>query len=82
MPTLTLRGLSVETLKKLKQRARVSGLSMNKLIIQKLEDEVGGGRKRIHHGLDPLFGTMTAEDCDAVCDASRQQRKVDPEMWS
>jgi hypothetical protein len=81
MATITLRGLSDEMLETLKKRAQESGLSMNKFIIQKITDSLEEGQKGVHHDLDHLFGTMTTEDSDAICEISQEQRKIDPELW-
>jgi hypothetical protein len=83
MPTLTVRGLSDETVQRLKREADAAGTSVNKLIVSKLEGFATGSpfKPRTYHELDHLFGTLSAADARALDKSSRAQRRIDKELW-
>ena len=82
MSALTLRGLSPDTERRLKVEARKAGVSMNRLILQRLEGETHGAFKpHVHHDLDALFGTMSAADLGAIEAAAASQRQTDRKLW-
>ena len=84
MGSLLIRGLSDATVRKLKVLAAKAGLSVNRYLVSKIEQETGGGTKRrqVHHDLDHLLGTMSKRDYDALEESVEEQRSIDPELWS
>jgi len=84
MATLTLRGLSGETIEELRVRAREAGLTMNRYLVRMLEAETTDAESHKppeHRDLDHLFGSMDEEEYRLVTEASTRQREVDPELW-
>lgn len=79
MGNITLRGLSDETIKRLKREARSAGLSMNRYVVRKLEGTGPGSRE--YHDLDHLFGTMDQEDGRILDESIAEQRQIDEDMW-
>jgi len=83
MHALTLRGVSDDTVRKLKEEAREHGFSMNKWICSLLARrfECKPYMQDEHTDLDHLFGSMTKEDCDALASSVQDNRIVDKELW-
>lgn len=85
MSVISLRGLSPDLVESLKAEARREQTSMNRYIVNLIQDRLGGnqaGKPRVYHDLDDLFGTMTLEDAQAIEESVAAQRQIDPELWS
>ena len=80
---ITLRNLPEPVAKAVRERAAAYDVSLNKAVIQLLEDAVGPKEKKAlrHDDLDSLFGSLTAEEADALERALKEERRVDAEMW-
>ena len=77
----TVRGVPREVDAALRRMARVSGRSLNALLVDSLREKaLPDPRSRVvHHDLDFLFGTWVPDpEFDA---AIREQQSIDPEMW-
>jgi plasmid stability protein len=63
MSALNIRGVNDRTAKRLKERARRYGVSVNRLVLSLLQDAVGTapkpGKRPGYHDLDSLFGTWS-----------------------
>lgn len=84
MNAITVRNLPPAVAKAVQERARKAKVSLNKAIVQLLEEATGTGKssaKVVHHSLDKFFGTWTRKEADAFDEALREQRQIDPEMW-
>ncbi len=83
MSTLTIRGLQKETIAMLKRKAKATGVSMNRLLIQMLEGSRQGGayKPREYHDLDDLFGSLSKKDAAALERNISTHRKIDKELW-
>jgi ABC-type uncharacterized transport system substrate-binding protein len=83
MATVTLRGLSASTVEDLKQEARRAGVSLNRLLVQRLEKQRFRStlRPRDYDDLDHLFGTLDEEEYQRITEAVAEQRRIDPELW-
>ena len=79
MKAITLRNLPPELAKTIRQKAEEQGTSINKAVINLLEEGTGirgkrNGKKSLHHDLDSLAGSWTrdeAEEFDFVIPPSR-----------
>lgn len=85
MKAITLRNLPPEVARIVQQRAKQKKTSVNKAVIELLEESAGGTAKKktpVHyHDLDHLVGTWTKEEADAFDKLIAEQRTIDPELW-
>jgi hypothetical protein len=84
MKTLTLRGISPDLAEKLRRRAARQGKSVNRCIVDLVEESVLGdtsGKPRQHHDLDHLFGSLSEEDARLIDAAVAESRTIDEEVW-
>jgi hypothetical protein len=84
MKPITLRGLPPELAKRILEKAADSGESLNRIVIDLLEQGSGLRRKPrpvLHHDLDSLAGAWSAEEADAFDNDLAAQRRVEAELW-
>ncbi len=84
MNAITLRKIPPNLQKVIQERANSEGLSLNKTVLRMLEESAGLRRnveRVLHHDLDQLAGTWSAEEARAFDRALEEQRKIDPELW-
>lgn len=83
MKTITVRGLDENTYRKLKEEARQSGRSMNRLVVETLsEDFTRHDEAPIeYHDLDELFGSWSQEEYEAITQSVDRNRQIDSELW-
>ncbi len=83
MKAVTLRNLPAELERVILNRARETGLSINKTVIALLEESLGPRKiKRVrHHELDGLCGAWSNVEADRFDDTLAEQRTIDSEMW-
>jgi hypothetical protein len=85
MKTLTLRGIKPDLAEQLRRRASREGKSVNRFIVDVVENSVYGdtsGKPREYHDLDHLFGSLTGEDARFIDEAVAKSRSIDEEVWS
>ena len=77
----TIRNVPPRVHRALRKKAEERGVSLNTLVVQALEAEVGErGELRVHDDLDDLFGSWVHDA--AVDKALAEQRKLDPRDWA
>ncbi len=85
MKTLTIRGIDTELDEKIKQKAKDSGESINKMMLRLLKSALGiGGKKKtfpLHNDLDHLAGTWTKEDEEEFRTNTEAFEKIDEDLW-
>jgi hypothetical protein len=85
MKAITLRNLPPAVAKTVQQRAKQKRTSVNKAVIELLEESVGGKAKKKekvrYHDLDHLIGTWTKKEADEFEKLIAEQRTIDPELW-
>lgn len=85
MNAITVRNLPPEVAKFIREKAHKEGLSLNRAVVQLLEEATGVKRTRkpvVHHDLDHLFGVWSAEEADEFDRYLEEHRSIiDPEMW-
>ncbi|MDE3019024.1 MAG: hypothetical protein KGO52_05490 [Nitrospirota bacterium] len=85
MKAITLRNLPPEVAKTVQQRAKQKKTSVNKAVIELLEESAGGtAKKKVkvrYHDLDHLVGTWTKEEAEAFDKIVKSFRTVDPDLW-
>jgi hypothetical protein len=79
---ITLRNLPPEVACTVQRRAKQKKTSVNRAVIELLEESVGGKAKKKapvrYHDLDHLAGTWTNEDAAAFDKLIGEQRTIDP----
>lgn len=83
MKSITIHGVDRETEKLLKERAKSSGLSVNRVVKELLAKALGIGKDKQDHRdefLD-LFGTWTEKDEEEFMEAVRDLEIVHPGDW-
>ena len=85
MKAITLRNLPPEIACAVQRRAKQKKTSVNKAVIELLEESVGT-REHIfapvrHHDLDHLAGTWSENEAAAFETLLTKQRRIDPELW-
>jgi hypothetical protein len=81
---MTLRGIDETMAQALKEMARNQGISLNALALRLIREAAGIDKKKrtlLHHDLDKLAGTWSAEDEITFQTATRSLEAVDEEMW-
>lgn len=83
MKALTLRHLTPELARAIERKAHEAGTSLSGAVIALLEQATGLAKKRriVHHDLDHLIGSWSAEKARAFNEDLARQRKIDPELW-
>lgn len=85
MGQITVRGISDEVEKTIKEDARRKGVSLNKALISRLEKSIGitreGKKITFHHDLDHLCGIWQKEDAEVFNKNLKLQRKIDKDLW-
>jgi len=84
MKAITLRNLPPEVARLVQRRAREKRTSLNKAIIELLEERSGTVRKRsraLYDDLDYLSGSWTREEAAAFEQVLKEQRTIDPDVW-
>ena len=81
----TLRNLPPDVARTVQRRAKQKKTSVNKAVIELLEESAGGKAKKKapirYHDLDHLVGTWTNEEADAFDKIVRSFRTIDPDLW-
>ncbi len=78
----TIRNIPSTVDKALRNRARKQGKSFNTTLVDALKDAAGVDKDaKEYHDLDWFFGSGMI-DKQAFDEALREQRKIDPEMWT
>ena len=81
---ITLRHLPAPLARAVRERAARYHISLNKAVIQLLEEAqgtAGASPPPTHHDLDHLIGAWTRPQARAAERLLAQQRRIDPEMW-
>ena len=81
MPNLSLRGLDRSTFSQLKSNARRRGISVNRLIVETLQQQYSVGTKTFDD-LDALAGTWTKAEANAFSAAVAPFGEIDPGLWA
>lgn len=81
MANLSLRGLDGATLARMRSRARRLKVSVNRLIVDTLQQHYAAAPKS-NDVLASLAGSWTQEEADEFDAATRQFSEVDPALWA
>lgn len=78
---LSLRGLDRSTLSRLRSHARRCGISVNRLIVETLQQRYSAGT-RSFDDLDALAGRWTKAEADAFAAAIAPLAEIDQGLWA
>jgi hypothetical protein len=84
MANLSVRGVEEKSLRRLKQTARRRGISVNRLIADMLNSEVGdtgAARPVEHNDLDVLAATWSAREAREFARATASFEQIDEALW-
>lgn len=85
MKAITLRNLPPEVARRVEEKSRELGLSLNKTVVRLLEERLVGAGKSggpvRHDDLDWLAGSMSPEEADELREAIAEQRQIDEDLW-
>jgi plasmid stability protein len=77
---ITLRNLPEPVARAVRERAAKYHVSLNKAVIQLLEEAMGASGPP-YHDLDHLAGSWSKEQADEFDRLLAEQRRIDPEDW-
>lgn len=83
MKALTLRGIPKEIEKIIKKKALKKHLSLNKAVINLLEERTGKKVKKnpVYHDLDYLCGSWSKHESQEFNKTLSKQRIIDKDIW-
>jgi hypothetical protein len=85
MKAITLRNLPPEVARRVEEKSRELGLSLNKTVARLLEERlIGAGKsgERVRYDdLDWLAGSMSPEEAEELSEAIAEQRQIDEDLW-
>ncbi len=83
MNAITLRDIPPKVQAAIRQRADAEGLSLDRAVLRLLEETTGrpSSSRALHHDIDHLAGTWSAEEADVFDRALAEQRGIDREIW-
>ena len=84
-PNFNLRNIAPNVMLLLKKKAAQQKVSVNSLILQILEQDLGVAhptKKAVFHDLDYLAGTWSSEDKKTFDDNIKTLETIDKELWS
>jgi len=80
MANISLRGVDLPTLSRLKSIARRRGISVNRLIVETLQQQYSAGT-RAFDDLDALAGAWTKAEAEAFAAAVAPFAEIEPGLW-
>jgi len=85
MKAITIRGVDNSTSEKLKEAAKSEGKSVNRFILELINQGIGISKKKTltkkHKDLDHLFGKWSDSEFNKIQGFIDDQRKIDQELW-
>jgi hypothetical protein len=85
MKAVTIRGIDSHVSEKLKQAARKEGKSVNRFVLELIDQNLGTQKKKKHSrqydDLDHLFGKWSDDEFRKIQGNINRQRKIDRELW-
>lgn len=77
-----LRGIPEEVMVLLKKEAKRLHVSVNTLVLKIIEKGLGfNSEKTLHHDLDHLSGSWSAEDEKSFMKNTQSFEKIDKDLW-
>jgi hypothetical protein len=84
MRAITLRNIPPSVQRAIRAKARQKRISINKAVIELLQERIGileDHKKAIYDDLDGLAGAWSAKQAAAFEKSVRAFRRIDPDLW-
>ncbi len=84
MAQITLRGIKPEVEKKIRNRAKKTGKSLNRVVLEMIDENTDGSKKNDKppaHSLKTLAGGWSERDAKEFLDSIKSSRQIEEEMW-
>jgi plasmid stability protein len=84
MKAITLRNIPAEVQKAIQKKAAQKRISVNKAVIEMLQERIGileDRKKTVHDDLDDLAGSWSARDAKAFEKTIELARRIDQGLW-
>ena len=84
MRAITLRNIPAEVQKAIRSKAQQKRISVNKAVIELLQERIGilqERKKTAHHDLDELAGSWSAREAKTFESAVEIGRQIDEDLW-
>jgi plasmid stability protein len=83
MAQLTVRGVPDDVKKELERRARAEGLSVNRVVVNMLRENVRAEQEkaRRRQALRRFVGSWSKEDVAELKERLAEMRQIDEDMW-
>ena len=83
MRAITLRNIPPAIQKAIRAKARQKKISVNRAVIEMLEERVGVSQQKrvVHHDLDRFIGSWTSREAQEFDKTLADMRKIDPGLW-
>ncbi len=81
MRSVSVRNIDDETYERIREYALSKGTSINRAIVESLEDRFRPEKTIQHHDMDDLIGSWSEEQFKEFQDSLEEQRKIDDELW-
>lgn len=81
MHAITVRKISDDVFNKIRAECKKLGVSLNRYIVQCLENKIGTARPAEYNDLDDFFGSWTSQDAQAIKKITKKTRVIDKEIW-
>ncbi len=83
MRAMTIRDIPEELERTIRRKATDQKLSLNKTVIQILEEALGQKKsvRKVYHDLDHLFGRWTTKEAAQFDKHVASMRPIDKDMW-
>ena len=79
---ITIHGIEAEVYRRLEDRARRRGTSLNRTLKEILEETLGAGARGAANPFADLCGTLPADAVAELLEREREFERIDPEAWS
>lgn len=79
---ITIHGIEAGLYRRLEERARRMGTSLNRTLKALLEESLGVGSRDRANPFTDLCGTLSVEAAAELLEREKEFERIDPEAWS
>lgn len=81
MKAITVRDIPEPLAKRIQERAKRTGTSLNRTVIEMLDERTSDKSRGPYRDLDHLAGTWSPEEWKDFQGTLSEQRRIEPEQW-